>query len=151
MLDLYPDPHKINADPKHCPGEAASVESMSPRKLLLRNHYHDLILYPSQPCNDLWNGYSSELLSLWWLTDEKIEGKKPLILSLYVSYWSDLDRFPRGHWPRWNCFNGVSDPAETVSAWSLTPLKPFLRGHWPRRGVLYMWLIHVVNKTVNVL
>jgi hypothetical protein len=36
----------------------------------------------SQTCNDLRNGYSSELYSLWWLTDENMVVKKPCILSL---------------------------------------------------------------------
>jgi hypothetical protein len=42
---------------------------------------------PSQTFNDLWKGYSSELLFLWW-----------------------LNRFPRGQWLCWN--GDLHDPAE---------------------------------------
>jgi hypothetical protein len=40
-------------------------------------------------------------------------------------------KFQRGHWPRWNRFGGVNEPADIVSARSMTPLKLFQQGQWP--------------------
>jgi hypothetical protein len=50
----------------------------------------------SQTCDDLRNCYSPELLSLCWLTEENIGGKKPYMLSHF--------RFQQGLWACWNRF-----------------------------------------------
>jgi hypothetical protein len=56
-----------------------------------------------------------------------------------------LNRFQRGQWTPWNDFSVVNDPAETVSARSLTTLKfeycrfsRRIRGHM--RNVLTPWI-----------
>jgi hypothetical protein len=129
------------------------MASYSPRKSIIfeigfKKPLPWSVSIPSRPCIDLWNGYSSELLSLWWLTDGKNRRQKAShtvsLSKLLIESWSISARsltpqkqFSRGHWPRWNRFCRLS---RQFSRRILRQMRNGFRP-WIRQGPRWSWLM----------
>jgi hypothetical protein len=84
------------------------------------------------PLKSFWRSPVPEMVSAGSLTPLKIpefflRNFSYKIVKQFQNFMGIRGQF---HWPCWNNFNRVINPAITISARTMTPLKKFQRGHW---------------------